>query len=135
METENKNPIQVADRLFGALEFLSQRKAAGLMEIARALSLNKSTTHRVLRSLICLGYVQKDGDTGQYRLTSKITDACNYSLPGCNLVIAASSPYYMQFSNVKVPGTFTGPQRLLPLPIKQIALQNLYFLREIMDNK
>ena len=59
METENKNPIQVADRLFGALEFLSQRKAAGLMEIARALSLNKST---------------KDGDTGQYRLTSKITD-------------------------------------------------------------
>ena len=64
METENKNPIQVADRLFGALEFLSQRKAAGLMEIARALSLNKSTTHRVL----------KDGDTGQYRLTSKITD-------------------------------------------------------------
>ena len=46
METENKNPIQVADRLFGALEFLSQRN----------------------------GYVQKDGDTGQYRLTSKITD-------------------------------------------------------------
>ena len=40
METENKNPIQVADRLFGALD----------------------------------GYVQKDGDTGQYRLTSKITD-------------------------------------------------------------
>ena len=60
METENKNPIQVADRLFGALEFLSQRKAAGLMEIARALGLNKSTAHRILRSLICLGYVQKD---------------------------------------------------------------------------
>ena len=74
METENKNPIQVADRLFGALEFLSQREAAGLMEIARALGLNKSTMHRILRSLICLGYVQKDGDTGQYRLTSKITD-------------------------------------------------------------
>ena len=74
METENKNPIQVADRLFGALEFLSQRKAAGLMEIARALGLNKSTMHRILRSLICLGYVHKDGETGQYRLTSKIKD-------------------------------------------------------------
>ena len=74
METENKNPIQVADRLFGALEFLSQREAAGLMEIARALDLNKSTAHRILRSLICLGYVQKDVETGQYRLTSKITD-------------------------------------------------------------
>ena len=45
METENKNPIQVADRLFGALEFLSQRKAAGLMEIARALSLKQRTEY------------------------------------------------------------------------------------------
>ena len=26
--------------------------------------------------------------------------ACNYSLPGCNLVIAASSSYYMQFFNI-----------------------------------
>ncbi len=38
-------------------------------------------------------------------------------------------------SCVKVPGTFTGPQRLLPLPFEQIAPQNLYFLHEIMDNK
>ncbi len=74
METENKNPIQVADRLFGALEFLSQRESAGLMEIARYLNLNKSTTHRILRSLICLGYVIKDSGSGQYKLTSKLED-------------------------------------------------------------
>lgn len=56
METENKNPIQVSERLFGTLEYLSERESAGLMEIARHLKLNKSTAHRILRSLICLGY-------------------------------------------------------------------------------
>ncbi len=72
METKNKNPIQVSERLFGALEFLSERGPAGLMEIARALDLNKSTTHRILRSLICLGYVKKDKKSGQYEVTSKL---------------------------------------------------------------
>lgn len=82
METENKNPIQVADRLFGALEFLSERESAGLMEVARYLKLNKSTTHRILRSLICLGYVRKDSGTGQYKLTSKLeTIAAGTSKP------------------------------------------------------
>ena len=72
METENKNPIQVAERLFGAIEFLSERESASLKEIAGALELNKSTTHRILRSLICLGYVQKERKSGKYKLTSKI---------------------------------------------------------------
>lgn len=79
METENKNPIQVAERLFGALEFLSERESAGLMEVARHLDLNKSTTHRILRSLICLGYVGKDSDSGHYKLTSKLEDIARTS--------------------------------------------------------
>ena len=74
METENKNPIQVSERLFGTLEYLSERESAGLMEIARHLKLNKSTAHRILRSLICLGYVSKDSKSGQYKLTAKIAD-------------------------------------------------------------
>ena len=65
METENKNPIQVAERLFGALEFLSERESAGLMEVARHLDLNKSTTHRI--------------DTGHYKLTSKLEDIARTS--------------------------------------------------------
>ncbi len=74
METENKNPIQVSERLFGTLEYLSERESAGLMEIARHLKLNKSTAHRILRSLICLGYASKDSKSGQYKLTAKIAD-------------------------------------------------------------
>lgn len=69
-----KNPIQVADRLFGTLEYLAGRDSAGLMEIANALGLNKSTTHRILRSLIHLGYVTQDEQSGKYMLTAKLAD-------------------------------------------------------------
>ena len=67
-----KNPIQVADRLFGALEYLSVRPSAGLSEIAAHLRLNKSTAHRVLASLEYLGYVQQDPAEGRYELTLKV---------------------------------------------------------------
>ena len=65
---EEKNPIQVADKLFGVLEFLAKKDSAGLLEISNALGLNKSTTHRILRSLIYLGYVSQDEDSGKYLL-------------------------------------------------------------------
>lgn len=69
---ENRNPIQVADRLFGTVEFLADNGPSSLMEIARALDLNKSTEHRILRSLTYLGYVRQDEESGKYMLTSKI---------------------------------------------------------------
>ena len=47
----DKNPIQVAGRVFGALEYLTSAGTAGLMEISTALGRNKSTTRRVLCSL------------------------------------------------------------------------------------
>ena len=52
---EEKNPIQVADRLFHTLELLSSRGEMGLIEISSELSLHKSTVHRLLNSLIFLG--------------------------------------------------------------------------------
>ena len=70
--SEEKNPIQVADRLFGAVEYLAAHGASGLMDLAEALGLHKSTMHRVLMSLQYLGYVTQDADTGRYELTWKI---------------------------------------------------------------
>lgn len=78
-ETE-KNPIQVADRLFQALELLARSGPAGLMELSSALSLNKSTAHRVLNSLIYMGYVKQNQDTSKYSLTFKIWDLANQLL-------------------------------------------------------
>lgn len=73
----SKNPIQVADRLFAILEMLALRGSCGLMELTIHLNLHKSTVHRLLTSLTCLGYVKQDDNTGKYRLTFKITALSN----------------------------------------------------------
>ncbi|MBS6194923.1 MAG: IclR family transcriptional regulator [Clostridiales bacterium] len=74
---ENKNPIQVADRLFQVLETLAETGPLPLTDLSRRLSLNKSTIHRLLTSLICLGYVKQDDDTGKYGLSFKILSLSN----------------------------------------------------------
>lgn len=77
---DTKNPIQVADRLFLTLETLASEGAMGLQEISSKLELNKSTTHRILNSLIYMGYVKQDTSTSKYRLSFKIWDIANQLL-------------------------------------------------------
>lgn len=83
---EEKNPIQVADRLFNVLELLADRGSMGLVEISKELDLNKSTVHRVLNSLIYLGYVTQNEITSQYRLTYKICRLSDSILQKTNFV-------------------------------------------------
>ena len=71
---EGKNPIQVADRLFQALELLADQGPLGLMELSTALKLNKSTAHRIVSSLQYMGYVKQNSDNAKYELTFKIVD-------------------------------------------------------------
>ena len=74
---EQKNPIQVAGRLFGVLEFLADAGSAGLMEVSAALDLNKTTAHRVLNSLIYMGYARQNTVNGRYEPTFKVVDIAN----------------------------------------------------------
>ena len=62
--TEDKNPIQVAGRLFDSLEYLAEHGESGLAEIAAESGLNKSTTHRILSSLEYMGYVRQNNENG-----------------------------------------------------------------------
>ena len=71
---QEKNPIQVADRLFQAMELLASNGAMGLMDITNTLKLNKSTTHRILNSLIYMGYAKQNPEGGKYELTFKLVD-------------------------------------------------------------
>lgn len=87
----SKNPIQVADRLFGTLELLAEKGSLPLMEIARAQELNKATAHRVLRSLIYLGYVRQNGD-GSYAVTLKLAALAD-KVVGREDLTAAIHPY------------------------------------------
>lgn len=49
-------------------EFLSREKEIGVSELARRLGLGKSTVHRLLTTLVAEGLVEKNPETGAYRL-------------------------------------------------------------------
>lgn len=79
-QMEEKNPIQVSERIFQTIETLAQTGPIGLLALSKELSLNKSTLHRILNSLICLGYVQQDAETSKYSLSFKLCDLANQLL-------------------------------------------------------
>lgn len=73
-EGKDNNPIQVAGRLFGALEYLAKNGQSTLADLTQALQLNKSTTHRILASLQYMNYVRQDPETGRYEATLKLVE-------------------------------------------------------------
>ena len=77
---EDKNPIQVAGRLFQTVETLAQTGPGSLAELSQKLGLHKSTMHRVLSSLIYMDYVKQDQDTGKYSLTYKLLQVSNQAM-------------------------------------------------------
>ena len=89
---EEKNPIQVADRLFQAVELLAANGPTGLMELSNSLELNKSTVHRILNSLMYMGYVKQDSDTLKYKLTLKIWKIANQVMRQTDIIDVAR-PY------------------------------------------
>lgn len=70
----DKNPIQVSDRIFRVIETLANCGPSGLIELSKKLDLNKSTVHRILNALICMGYVKQDLATSKYFLSFKICE-------------------------------------------------------------
>ncbi len=65
-----KNAVQSVERTFIILETLSKTPAGlPLIELSQAVGLHKSTVHRLLASLSALGYVTRDTETGNYKLT------------------------------------------------------------------
>jgi len=69
MEETSKNPIQVSEKLFQVIETLADNGPMGIMELSAALGFHKSTTHRLVTSLQCLGYVRQEEDSLKYALS------------------------------------------------------------------
>ena len=98
-EEKSKNPIQVAERIFQAVEELSLCEPAGLVELSNRLELHKSTVHRILSSLQMMGYVRQEEDTGKYRLSLKWMEISNRITEKMDIVSIAR-PYLRKLSEI-----------------------------------
>ena len=68
-----KGGVQSVERIFQLIEQLASHPAgASLQRLAQETSLAKSTVHRLLASLVSLGYAAQEPETGRYRLTLKM---------------------------------------------------------------
>lgn len=94
---ENKNPIQVSERIFNTIEYLASSGPMGLQELSNALGLNKSTVHRILNSLICMDYVRQNHDTSKYSLSFKFCRISAQILSNNNIIDVAK-PYLKQLA-------------------------------------
>lgn len=91
----DKNPVQSADRIFQVIDVLTERGPCGLLEISSMLSLNKSTVHRLLNSLIYMGYVKQNEETLKYQMTLKVVTIAGKVLKQIDILSVAQP--YMRF--------------------------------------
>lgn len=98
-EKETKNPVQSAERIFQVMEMLAEHGEMGLMEISAALGLHKSTVHRLLMSLIYMGYAKQDETTQKYMLTYKVVNMAGRILEHMD-ILQVARPYMERLSDL-----------------------------------
>lgn len=90
MSKEKTGAVQSVDRLFTIMEELSLHPRGMLLtDLANAVDLTPSTTHRFLSTLIAHHYAQKDTESGKYRLTMRMYEVGARVLPGLNILSLA----------------------------------------------
>lgn len=69
-------------KVFGVLEALEKEKQASLANIAQRAMTSKTTAHRLLQTMVDLGYVEQNSETEKYGLTLKLFSLAARSLNG-----------------------------------------------------
>ncbi len=69
VKTEN---VAAVLKVFAVLESLVDEKRVSLADLAQKAMTSKTTAHRLLQTMIELGYVEQDADTEKYGLTLKL---------------------------------------------------------------
>lgn len=67
-----KETMQSIDKLFKLLEYMAANEPMGARELNKALGLSTTSIHRMLTTLVALGYVQQNAETEKYILTYKL---------------------------------------------------------------
>ena len=98
-EREAKNPVQSAERIFQVMATLADDGEMGLMELSTALDLHKSTVHRLLMSLIYMGYAKQDEATQKYMLSYKVVNMAGKILERMD-ILQVAKPYMERLSDL-----------------------------------
>ena len=98
-EKETKNPVQSAERIFQVMEMLAENGEMGLMEISAALNLHKSTVHRLLMSLVYMGYAKQDEVSQKYMLSYKIVNMAGKIIERMD-ILQVAKPYLERLSDL-----------------------------------
>jgi DNA-binding IclR family transcriptional regulator len=87
----DKSFVAVTEKLFTILETLSRvgDGQLALDEITRDTGLPKSTAHRLLSSLVGIGYVSQNAESGRYLLADRFFELANSPLPHQRLISVA----------------------------------------------
>lgn len=98
--------VQSIDRAFDIIELLSREpRSIAMTEIGRRLDLHKSTVHRLLTSLRERGYVEKENETGNYKLGLGFVELASLYLNSLELKTEAS-PFLNQLTRQTGQTTF-----------------------------
>lgn len=68
-KTENAAAVL---KVFAVLESLAEERRASLADIAQRAMTSKTTAHRLLQTMVDLGYVEQEADSEKYGLTLKL---------------------------------------------------------------
>ena len=92
MDTNSTNPVQSADRIFTILEALAEQGSMRIIDLSESLGLHKSTVHRLLASLVSMGYVVQNEQSGAYSLTYKLVELSGKILKNTD-ILSLIRPY------------------------------------------
>ena len=99
MKEYKEGAVQSVDRSLMILEELARhKKGCGVTALANAMGLHKSTTHRLLTSLLNRGYVKQDLETNNYCLGTKLLFLAGALLESMDLRHIAR-PYIQDLAN------------------------------------
>ena len=132
--------IQSLDRGIKVLEILERKKSAGVTEIAKEMSIDKSTAFRLLETLMKSSLVEQDPASEKYKLSAGILKFGNSFIKNSNITKTAR-PFLEQLSgitkesaHIRVDGTLRkkcvlAPGVLLKHPYELFADDPAFFLR------
>lgn len=92
-----KETIQSVERTFQIIELLAEKGAMGVRELGHSAGLHSTVVHRVLGTLVEMGYAGQEEDTGKYLLTYKLLAVGN-RIQQRNSVVKLAHPYLAALS-------------------------------------